>query len=68
MRYAPRRGNYLKRVGKRWHYRRGVPGDWVNHFESDHVRVFKGRYDDLLIKLGYEKNEGWDLGVGQGMQ
>lgn len=41
------------------HYRKGVPGDWKNHFNSEHVRLFKKRYNDLLVKLGYESSEDW---------
>lgn len=41
------------------HYRKGVPGDWKNHFEDEHVRAFKERYNDLLLKLGYEDDPDW---------
>jgi hypothetical protein len=41
------------------HLRKGVPGDWVNHFDSAHVRAFKDRYNDLLLKLGYEDTPNW---------
>lgn len=41
------------------HYRKGVPGDWKNHFNNEHVRLFKKRYNDLLVKLGYESSEDW---------
>jgi hypothetical protein len=43
----------------RSHYRKGVAGDWVNHFTARHVEEFKRRYNDLLLKLGYEKNADW---------
>lgn len=36
------------------HYRKGVPGDWTNHLNDEHVRVFRQHYGDLLMKLGYE--------------
>jgi Sulfotransferase domain len=41
------------------HYRKGVPGDWVNHFGAEHVAYFKEYYGELLIKLGYEKDDNW---------
>lgn len=37
------------------HYRKGQPGDWVNHFEASHKAAFKARYPGLLEKLGYDK-------------
>jgi hypothetical protein len=41
------------------HYRKGIAGDWANHFSSDHKNYFKENYSDLLIKLGYEKTNNW---------
>lgn len=41
------------------HYRKGVPGDWANHFKPEHKTYFKDRYGDLLIKLGYEDDFEW---------
>lgn len=41
------------------HYRNGMPGDWKNHFTSEHKAYFKREYTDLLIKLGYEKDDKW---------
>jgi hypothetical protein len=41
------------------HFRKGVPGDWRNHFGDRHVRAFKDRYNDLLLKLGYETDPDW---------
>jgi Sulfotransferase domain len=41
------------------HYRKGMPGDWRNHFTDDHKAYFKRNYNDLLIKLGYEKDDKW---------
>ncbi len=44
---------------KQSHYRKGTEGDWVNHFSEEHKNVFKELYGDLLIKLGYEKDQDW---------
>lgn len=41
------------------HFRKGIPGDWVNHFNEDHKKYFKEKYNQLLIKLGYEKGTDW---------
>jgi hypothetical protein len=35
------------------HYRKGVPGDWVNHFTPDHVEAFEERFPGLFERLGY---------------
>lgn len=41
------------------HYRKGVSGDWRNHFQKEHINYFKAKYNDLLIKLGYEVCQDW---------
>jgi hypothetical protein len=41
------------------HYRKGVHGDWKNHFNSRHILTFKDNYNDLIVKLGYESNPDW---------
>lgn len=41
------------------HYRKGKRGDWRNHFSERHKSVFKHKYGELLIKLGYEKDLNW---------
>lgn len=41
------------------HYRKGMPGDWKNHFTDEHKAYFKRKYNDLLIKLGYENDDKW---------
>jgi hypothetical protein len=43
------------------HYRKGAGGDWVNHFEPVHVAAFKRRWNDLVLKLGYERDPSWSL-------
>jgi len=52
-----------RRLGKEditSHYRKGVPGDWKNHFNAEHVQFFKANYNDLLLKLGYESCLNWE--------
>lgn len=41
------------------HLRKGVPGDWKNHFEPEHVAAFKDRYNDLVLDLGYASSPDW---------
>lgn len=41
------------------HYRKGVPGDWRNHFTPRVTELFKRRYGDVLIYAGYEKDKDW---------
>ena len=41
------------------HYRKGVAGDWRNHFEPVHIEYFKRNYNDLLLTLGYETDPHW---------
>jgi hypothetical protein len=35
------------------HYRKGVAGDWVNHFTPEVAAAFEERFGDLPQKLGY---------------
>jgi hypothetical protein len=41
------------------HYRKGVSGDWANHFGDDLKALFKARHGELLIRLGYENDLHW---------
>ncbi len=41
------------------HYRIGIAGDWINHFNSEHKEYFKKNYHYLLLKLKYEENVDW---------
>ncbi len=41
------------------HFRKGIAGDWLNHFNEPIKKYFKENYSDLLIKLGYEKDANW---------
>ena len=42
------------------HYRRGVHGDWINHFSVEHLQYFKERYGSLVLQYGYESDPDWD--------
>jgi lipopolysaccharide transport system ATP-binding protein len=41
------------------HERKGVAGDWRNHFTGRVKSAFKARYGGLLVATGYEKNLDW---------
>jgi sulfotransferase 6B1 len=45
--------------GKSPTFRSGKTGEWKKHFTSEHKRIFKDVAGDLLIRLGYEKNNDW---------
>jgi len=40
-------------------FRKGVVGDWRNHFTPDDVQLFKQLTGDLLVRLNYETNTDW---------
>ena len=40
-------------------YRKGVVGDWRNHFSAADAATFKALAGDMLIRLGYERDLGW---------
>jgi hypothetical protein len=48
--------DYPLRHGK---YRKGIAGDWKNVFIERDTEIFKEIAGDLLIELGYEKNDTW---------
>jgi hypothetical protein len=41
------------------HFRKGVAGDWRNHFTPEIKAVYKEQIGDLLIELGYEQDDAW---------
>lgn len=41
------------------HRRKGQPGDWRNHFDSETGLAFEESFPRLLIDLGYEQSEDW---------
>lgn len=40
-------------------FRSGKTGEWKKHFTDEHKAIFKAAAGDLLIRLGYEKNNEW---------
>jgi hypothetical protein len=48
--------DYPLRHGK---YRKGIAGDWKNVFTERDREIFKEAAGDLLIELGYEKDDAW---------
>ena len=40
-------------------FRSGKTGGWREHFTDDHKGLFKDVAGDLVVKLGYEKNNDW---------
>jgi len=40
-------------------YRKGVAGDWKYLFDERDRQIYKEEAGELLIRLGYEKNDGW---------
>jgi lipopolysaccharide transport system ATP-binding protein len=41
------------------HERKGIAGDWKNHFTDRIAREFKQRFGEVLIATGYERNDRW---------
>jgi len=40
-------------------FRSGKTGEWKKHFKEEHKKIFIDVAGDLLIKLGYERNNDW---------
>jgi hypothetical protein len=40
-------------------FRSGKAGEWRKHFTAQHKRIFKDVAGNLLIRLGYEKDNDW---------
>ncbi|MBL9031049.1 MAG: sulfotransferase domain-containing protein [Phycisphaerae bacterium] len=41
------------------HYRKGVAGDWREHFDETTKAAFKERFGALLVSTGYERDDSW---------
>jgi len=44
---------------KKSHFRKGIEGDWKNYFSEASKKYFKQVTGDLLVELGYERNNDW---------
>ena len=40
-------------------FRSGKTGEWKKYFKDEHKKLFKGVAGDLLVQLGYEKDNNW---------
>ena len=40
-------------------FRKGLPGNWQEYFTPANKVLFKQKAGDLLLRLGYETNDGW---------
>jgi hypothetical protein len=40
-------------------FRSGKTGEWKKHFTQEHKKIFKDVAGDLLVELGYEKDNDW---------
>lgn len=47
------------RENVRSHFRKGVAGDWKNHFTDELKKLFKTEYGEALARAGYEKDDRW---------
>lgn len=43
------------------HYRKGVHGDWINHFTPRVLEEFVRQYGQQVVKMGYETDISWTL-------
>lgn len=41
------------------HFRKGVAGDWVNHFSRRHGLIWEALYPGFLARIGYAKDGDW---------
>ena len=45
--------------------RKGVAGDWRNHFTPEAAHVFDSIAGELLVESGYEPDRSWVERVGE---
>lgn len=60
------RNNFQTRTGRpkgvediSSHHRKGIAGDWTNHFTDQLKQEFKASFGETLIQTGYEKDFEW---------
>jgi hypothetical protein len=53
-------GRQLGEADANSHYRKGVAGDWINHFTEEHIAAFNEAFGDVLVRTGYE-SEPWTV-------
>ncbi len=41
------------------HRRKGIAGDWRNHFDRRRAELFESAFPSLLVELGYETTNDW---------
>jgi hypothetical protein len=41
------------------HRRKGITGDWLNHFNQETGAIFEAVFPDLLLHTGYEDHSEW---------
>lgn len=41
--------------------RKGIRGDWMNHFGEEDVQAFQAGAGDVLCRLGYETDSNWEM-------
>jgi hypothetical protein len=46
-------------TNNRHHYRKGIAGEWKAHFSPAVCWAFKKRYNEILVRFGYESNDQW---------
>lgn len=46
--------------------RKGVAGDWRNHFTPDLCELYRAKIGRFLVELGYEKDESWTVEENRG--
>ncbi len=61
--FKSRSGRTPGEADKFSHYRRGVAGDWRNHFSRESGRVWEQRQPGFLVAIGYEHNNDWWEGL-----
>jgi hypothetical protein len=40
-------------------FRKGIAGDWINHFTPELKKLYKDKIGAFLVELGYEKDVSW---------